>query len=357
MGSPNKDLHESNHLFRWGILIGLVTSFALIMLLIGLPFTFLHSPRVPEDHYLIIFLILLAFFFTGIICREYIYYLAKYLNRNYLKRFTEIKILGTYQEARPKLFNATGKIKHAVLLFHGFTTAPQQLIAITTKLEAIKLPYQVPNILGFGLDTTQLLEKIRCEDWFRTALDQFDVLKLFAEEVSVVGHSMGGLLATFIAQHRTVKHLILSAPAFYSVPRDLKYKKILFTPYFSKIYSWICPFLPKSVHAGRKTVSDILDTSVGAKTFHYLAVPVNCIKEFFRMQELVNLPQAQFESLTILYGKQDITIDNSQLLESLRKSKLKFQEYYFENSAHNIVEDYEREKIGEIVVKILRGQA
>ena len=348
-----KELYESNHLIRWGITVGIFVCLVLIVLIVSMDFAFLNQRLVTRNGYLKFFLIVLAVFFTALICRRFICFLADYLNHTFLKRFHEIKILGTYEEARPKILNHDRKIKHIVLLLHGFTTVPEQLGSLINSLSKANIPYYAPNMLGFGLNSTQLLETVRCEDWFRIALDHFDVLQQFAEEISIVGHSMGGNLATFIAEHRRVKHLILSAPAFCSVSRDLFYKKILFTPGLSSLYSWVFPFLPKSVHNGRKTVSDTLDNSIAAKTFHYLAVPVNCIREFFRSQGLVDLTKTHFTSLTLLYGKQDITIDTPKYLAKLRQTDMQFTEQYFENSAHNIFEDYDREKVCARILEIL----
>lgn len=353
MPKINRDLSEYNHLVRWGVLVGVVVAIALIILIGILDIIFLYRTSLIDKWYLWVLLTLAVLFFTGLVCRRYIFFLANYLNKSFLKRFHEIKILGTYEEARPKLFNSQQKIKHAVLLLHGFTTAPPQLNSITQKLENLNITYHVPNILGFGLNSTNLLREVRCEDWFREALDHFDVLKMFAEEVSIVGHSMGGVLATFVAQQRKVKHLILSAPAFYSVPRDQSYKNILFKPIISSIYTWVFPFLPKSIHNGRKTVSDTLDNSIAASTFHYLAVPVNCIKAFFKAQDSIDLAKVKFDSLTLFHGKQDITIDTPKYIDLLRQKNLQFTEYYFENSAHNLFEDYEREKVSEKVGEIL----
>ncbi len=56
---------------------------------------------------------------------------------------------------------------------------------------------------------------------------------------------MGGVLATFVAEQRKVKHLILSSPAFISVPRDLRYKKYYGHRFFLSYTSGLFHFLPK----------------------------------------------------------------------------------------------------------------
>lgn len=351
----NTDLHESDHLMSWGLMVGVIAFTALFFLFMSMDFAFISHPFRVKDWFLLIFVLGLTVFFTALICRRFIYFLADYLNQNFLTRFQEIPLLGTYEESKGKIFNSKAKVNHAVLLLHGFTTSPQQLSNLIDLLEKEKITFYAPTILGFGLNSTQLLKEVRYEDWFRQALESFDLLQNFAEEVSVVGHSMGGVLATFVAEQRKVKHLILSSPAFISVPRDLRYKKILWTPLLSKLYIWTFPFLPKSIHSGRKTVSDTLDSSRVKKMFHYLAVPVNCVREFFKAQELIDLSKAHYQTLTFLYGKQDITIDTPSYLQALKTKPFKFNEYLFENSAHNIFEDFDRESVCERVVSVLKS--
>jgi len=350
-----KGLNESNHLVRGGFLVAGVTCVVMVLLVVTMNFTFLRNPLIAKDWYLRIFLMALVIFFTALICRLFICYLANTLNSAYLKRFTEIKILGTFAQTLPKLYNPQPKLKHAVLLLHGFTGSPEQFNHLATQFQVEKIPFYAPNILGFGLNTTQLLQTVRYEDWLREALEHYDALHLLAEEISVIGHSMGGLLATFIAQHRPVKNLILSSPAYYAIDGDMKYKKILFTPVLGKIYSWVVPFLPKSLHDDRQTTYDTLDTSIAINVFQYLAVPVECIIEFFKLQEHVDIKQAHFGSLIILYGKHDVTINNAKTFAYLAQHQIKHQDFGFENSAHNIFEDYDRDQICKTVINILQN--
>lgn len=56
------------------------------------------------------------------------------------------------------------------------------------------------------------LEQVEAENWFREAIQAYDLLASLADKVSVIGHSNGGALVTYIAQHREVEHLILSGP-------------------------------------------------------------------------------------------------------------------------------------------------
>ncbi len=212
--------------------------------------------------------------------------------------------------------------------------------------------YYAPNITGFGSNSTDILERVRYVDWFRQAIQSYDSLKLIANNVSVIGHSMGGILATYVAMNRPIKNLVLSAPGLYPAKTDIKYKKILLSPFVSTIYSWCIPMLPKPIRKGRISASDLLDDSVAAGIFQYLAVPVHCVTEIFKSQDKVNLCKANFEQLDVIYGAHDVTVNNQQVIGFLKKHDINFSEYQLKNTAHNSFEDFDRNESVEIVRKI-----
>lgn len=349
-----KDLQQTNHLARWAIIVTLTACMAITLFILLINFLLNRFPVISTTWYFRVSLFIIALFLTFFVCRQVVIVLARYLNNSYFKLFTEIKELGIFKESQSRTYNVSDKKSpHAVLLLHGFTASPEQFVGLFPSLKQMELPYSAPAIIGFGLDSTQLLEKIRYEDWFRFALEQFDALQMCAENISVIGHSMGGILAAFIAQHRKVKHLILSAPAIYSVPRDLAYKKLFCSPSLGKVFSWAIPYIPKSMRPDRKTVCDVLDHEGAGATFQFFSVPANCIKEIFKMQENVDLKKINCESLAVLYGKHDQTVNNSQVLDALKSYDMKFRFDCLDNSAHNILDDYDKHKAIKIILATL----
>lgn len=349
-----KDIQERNHLVKWGMATGLLVFTLLAIGILFVDFEFLRNSHITADEHLRAALFLAAGIFTAIIVKRFIYYLAYYLNRAYLRRFKENPILANYEESSWRIFSPYRKAKHAVLLLHGFTASPQEFQNLFPILEQEELAYYAPNIPGFGINSTRLLQNVRYNDWFREGLDFYDHLSMLAEKVSIVGHSMGAVLAIFIAQQRQVNQLILSAPGLFVVEEDIKYKKILLTPLLSNFYSWLIPFLPKRIRAGRKTAADMLDYSVTPSLFQYLAVPVNCIIEIFKAQESIDIKKVNCKHLSVLYGKHDLTIDNTKFKQYLLDNHIVFDEYVFDNTAHNVFEDYDRKEACELVAQILR---
>ncbi len=109
----------------------------------------------------------------------------------------------------------------AVLLCHGYKGYPGELIRPGVDLFE-KKGYDVycPRYPGHGTSNKDFLSS-KAEDWVGTAYDAYVHLASEYEKVSVVGHSMGGAVATIIADAFSVDTLVLLAPALVipAIPR------------------------------------------------------------------------------------------------------------------------------------------
>jgi Esterase/lipase len=120
--------------------------------------------------------------------------------------------------------------KDAVLLCHGFTGFPGELSAVGEALAGIGIASYAPRYPGHGTDRSDFFAS-GAEDWFRRALDSYLELAAEYETVHVLGHSMGGLIATLIAERFGAPKLVLLAPAFkVNSPLALTPFLSLFTP-------------------------------------------------------------------------------------------------------------------------------
>ena len=114
--------------------------------------------------------------------------------------------------ARPWAMLHQEKPRGAVLLYHGYGGYPGELIRPGTDLFAAGLDVYCPRLSGHGTSGKDFA-KSRAEDWVGVAYDAYDFLKGEYEELSIVGHSMGGAIATTIGAAFAVKRLVLLAPA------------------------------------------------------------------------------------------------------------------------------------------------
>ena len=101
-----------------------------------------------------------------------------------------------------------------VLLCHGFTGTPQSLRPWADHLAAAGLSVWLPRLPGHGT-TWQQMAHTRWEDWYADIDRAFDELRANADEVFVMGLSMGGCLALRLAELRgsAVSGLVLVNPS------------------------------------------------------------------------------------------------------------------------------------------------
>lgn len=107
------------------------------------------------------------------------------------------------------------------LCIHGFTGAPFEVEPLAKYLkERTDWEIAVPTLPGHG--DTLSLKGIDYKNWIEHAEQELKQLIAKCETVYVIGFSMGGLIASYLAVHYPVTKLVLlSAAAFYVNPKQL----------------------------------------------------------------------------------------------------------------------------------------
>jgi len=103
--------------------------------------------------------------------------------------------------------------KEAVLLLHGFTGQPYELARIAGALAEAGYAVMGPRYPGHGTCRADFMTT-GAEDWVRRAIDAWLELRADYETVHLLGHSMGGLIASSLASRLPCSRLVLLAPAF-----------------------------------------------------------------------------------------------------------------------------------------------
>lgn len=351
-----KAVHQRNNVARWAIILSIMVFTILAILIIFIDISFTKSYFHMKDDLFRLTLI----FLSGIICvlliRFLVSRLSKRLNETYFQRFEHIPDHASFRETLwCKNFPERDKpkYKHAVLLLHGFAASTQEFQYLLPALKENNIPFLAPSIPGFGRDRVKLLANINFQDWLRNCMYHYDMLSEIADEVSIIGHSMGSLLATYIASHRPVKGLILSGPAMFVVDRDKKLKKFFTNKYLSDIYVWIFPFFPKPIHKDRKSVADMIDDEHLNEIFQYISCPTRAVKQLALLQDYVNILESTPQKLHLIYGKYETTINVKGLIQLLDENKIKYTQKEYENSAHSAFEDLDRKEAADDTVKLL----
>ncbi len=135
---------------------------------------------------------------------------------------------GYYQDRRPvrkcargwAMLQSGGSTK-AVILYHGYAGYPGELIRPGIDLYATGWDVWCPRLPGHGTSGRDF-SRTGKDDWLGTAFAAYEYLHERYEEVAVVGHSMGGAIATIVAGRYNAKRLVLLAPALLipSIPVD-----------------------------------------------------------------------------------------------------------------------------------------
>ncbi len=132
-----------------------------------------------------------------------------------------------HQERSPK----------AVLLVHGFSGYPGELIRPGLDLYEAGFDCFAPRLPGHGTSGDDFLAS-KAEDWIGTIYDAYTNLSKRYSNVYLVGHSMGGAIATIIADAFDVQRLALLAPALL-IPSIPVWKLRLFRHFVKRLkVSW-----------------------------------------------------------------------------------------------------------------------
>ncbi len=165
-----------------------------------------------------------------------------------------------------------------VLLCHGFTGSPQSLRPWAGRLAEAGLSVSLPRLPGHGT-TWQEMARTRWEDWFAEVDRAFGELAKRADEVFVMGLSLGACLALRLAEIHTdaISGLVLVNP---SITQDSSL--FLLAP--------VLKHLPTSV---KGVANDI--KKEGARELGYDRMPVKAVAS---LPQLWNLTKAGLSGLT-----------------------------------------------------------
>ncbi|MEO8750771.1 MAG: alpha/beta fold hydrolase [Allobranchiibius sp.] len=225
-----------------------------------------------------------------------------------------------------------------VLVCHGFTGSPQSMRPLADRFAREGFSVRLPRLPGHGT-TWQEMNKTRWTDWFAEVDAGYCELAATCEQVFVIGLSMGGTLATLIAETYAsgVSGLLLINPAY--VMND---KRLL-----------AVPLLQHLVPSLGAISGDI--KKPGAIEVGYSRTPLKALRSQMKMWEQVtrDLPQIT-QPVILFHSPQDhvVPAECSQLLLS-RISSEDVTDVVLENSYHVATLDHDAELIEDQAVDFI----
>jgi esterase/lipase len=294
---------------------------------------------------------------VGFIVREVFRKKNKHLMQESIAQFSPVSGEASFMEARPRHFGGKKKpFRHAVLLLHGFSSSPMEFSHLIPHLENANIPYYAPLLTGYGMDDFRLLYQVQADDWRRDAALAYELLSSFADEVSVVGHSTGANLALYVASKYPVRRLILSAANLAPSEQVEKVKKMVNSTFLGALFRMAMPVVKKPVRRRNPERGDTLDPSTARKGFGYRTIPIQSVRALWKLQDETPVSGLKFNSMHYLYGLQDLSVNNQASVDILRENRNEFTIDAYCNSAHNILEDFEKEAVFTRICEILNSQ-
>lgn len=193
--------------------------------------------------------------------------------------------------------------KKAVLLIHGYAGYPGELVRPATDLAKVGFDCYIPRLPGMGTSGEDF-QASSCKDYFTLLDNALTDLKARYESVSLVGHSMGTLLAVIFAKKYQINDVVLASPAF-------KFKGV--TLFELKALAKVSPVIKKSWKSDPRFVmyyenAPQDDEALGKEYWSYLYV--NKLIETLELAEKAKKVAKELTSnLLILTAQKDDLVD------------------------------------------------
>jgi len=112
--------------------------------------------------------------------------------------------------------------RRGVILIHGFTGLPAELLLLGQHLQQKGFTVLGVRLAGHGTDVNDM-SHMTDEDWMDSVRDGYAILSGLTDEISVIGHSMGGLFAMLLgAECEVAKVVSIAAPIFIAPEQGLE---------------------------------------------------------------------------------------------------------------------------------------
>jgi carboxylesterase len=247
----------------------------------------------------------------------------------------------------------------AVLLFHGMTGSPTELVYIARALHKAGFDVFCPTLPGH-LKGREEVMRPTWQDWMMFAREEYDKLRPTYSQISVGGVCVGAVIATALSVERETRAILCMAPILkqdgWAVP-------------WNNIFAWFplwTPMrfffvFPEGATLGirdEKVRKDIGD-KLGKKGEAIDCFPFMCIRQFRGLGHFLKRRLSQVKTpLLVIHSERDDVADisNGRLIYNRAQSKVK-EFLAVKNSYHLVTLDKDRDLVNAKAVEFLTQQA
>ncbi len=238
-----------------------------------------------------------------------------------------------------------------VLILHGFTASLDCVSGIDEGVAPLGIPTRMPVLRGHEAGSPEALRGVRWSDWVADAESALQELRGEADQVVIVGHSMGTLVATMLAadhaEEAFVDSVVLAAPAVQ-----------LASPLApGNRFSFMIPAM-KWVLRKWDMPPNYADESLAQYDTNYPWAPMDAVMEILQFSAIARrrLPELKLPAL-IIQSRNDTTVapESAQIVcDELATPPEHKRIQWFERTEHEMFRDCERDEVIEAVVDFIR---
>jgi len=225
----------------------------------------------------------------------------------------------------------------AVILFHGLSASPPELLPIVRSLKEHGHTVYVPLLKGHGGEPKDL-KGVTWQDWYLQAEETYDLARASHQKVYVGGISMGADLALLLSQrHQNVDGVITIG-----APMVLKNKKT----YLAGLLKYILPYVAHPV-------------SPEERTMYYQSLPPEAVAELIALiaETKANLGLVK-APLVMFQGMDDPTVDSvsaGYIIDHVRSDQRTLHSY--DVTSHILVDKPELQpEISKLILAFVEGK-
>ncbi len=218
-----------------------------------------------------------------------------------------------------------------VLLIHGFLTSPGEMRGLGEHLAAAGMTVLGLRLSGHGTQPEDLVG-VRWQDWVQDVERGMASLRRHCERIGLVGLSLGGALALYVAAHDSVARVVAC-----STPDGTLFQRGVFG--FARAASLWLRFLPK-------IGSDVRDPAARRAHFTYRRIPLAAVAELpplLRATQAV-LPQVRAPAL-LVQASRDQMVPRRTAVRIAARLGGPSQIFYAPRGGHTVLVDYDREPV------------